>query len=84
MPFYRQKPIGKYIVDFYAPAVGLVVEVDGCQHLTTDHQFKDERRDQYLKDQGLEVLRFDNLQVLQETDTVMEIIFERVRQRLGE
>lgn len=24
--FYRQKPIGNYIVDFYAPAVRLVIE----------------------------------------------------------
>jgi very-short-patch-repair endonuclease len=27
--FYRQKPIGKYIVDFYAPRARLVIEVDG-------------------------------------------------------
>ena len=31
--FYRQKPIGKYIVDFYAPAVVLVIEVDGGQQI---------------------------------------------------
>ena len=31
--FYRQKPIGKYIVDFYAPAVALVIEVDGGQQI---------------------------------------------------
>ena len=31
--FYRQKPIGTYIVDFYAPKAKLVVEVDGPQHL---------------------------------------------------
>ena len=30
--FYRQKPLGDYIVDFYAPKVKLVVEVDGSQH----------------------------------------------------
>lgn len=30
--FYRQKPLGPYIVDFYAPAAKLVVEVDGSQH----------------------------------------------------
>lgn len=30
--FYRQKPLGGYIVDFYAPAIRLVVEVDGSQH----------------------------------------------------
>jgi len=27
--FYRQKPIGHYIVDFYAPAAKLVIEIDG-------------------------------------------------------
>jgi len=26
---YRQKPIGPYIVDFYCPATGLVIELDG-------------------------------------------------------
>ena len=31
--FYRQKPIGNYIADFYPPAVKLVVELDGAQHL---------------------------------------------------
>ena len=30
--FYRQKPIGEYIVDFYALKAKLVVEVDGSQH----------------------------------------------------
>jgi very-short-patch-repair endonuclease len=30
--FYRQEPIGDYIVDFYAPQVKLVVEIDGSQH----------------------------------------------------
>ncbi len=29
---YRQKPIGNYIADFYAPAARLVIEVDGSQH----------------------------------------------------
>ncbi len=31
--FYRQKPIGNYIVDFYAPRAKIVVEVDGSQHM---------------------------------------------------
>ena len=35
--FYRQKPIGNYIVDFYAPRVKLVIEVDGSQHLDGKH-----------------------------------------------
>ncbi len=31
--FYRQKPIGEHIVDFFAPKAKLVVEVDGSQHM---------------------------------------------------
>jgi very-short-patch-repair endonuclease len=30
--FARQKPIGWYIVDFYCPALGLVIEIDGGSH----------------------------------------------------
>jgi very-short-patch-repair endonuclease len=79
--FYRQKPIGNYIVDFYAPAVKLVIEVDGSQHLKTDGRLKDQRRDAELATRGLTVLRFDNLQVLQELEAVMESIFSVVCER---
>ena len=81
--FYRQKPIGNYIVDFYAPKVKLVVEVDGSQHLETDHAQKDAQRDAYLFSQGLLVLRFNNLQVLQELGSVVEVIFRVLTDRLG-
>ena len=73
--FYRQKPIGNYIVDFYAPQARLVIEVDGAQHLEEKHVLKDVQRDQYLKSQDLKVLRFNNLKVLQNIDGVMEVIY---------
>lgn len=78
--FYRQKPIGPYIVDFYAPATALAVEIDGSQHLETDAVKRDATRDEYLTKQGLQVLRFDNLQVLKETDAVLNVIDATVRQ----
>ncbi len=63
--FYRQKPIGKYVVDFYAAKAKVGVEVDGSQHLGGSQQDYDLGRDAYLRDQGLCVLRFTNLEVLQ-------------------
>ena len=48
--FYRQKPIGDFIVDFFAPRASLVVEVDGGQHWQEEHQEEDLRRDQALRD----------------------------------
>ena len=80
--FYRQKPIGNYIVDFYAPGVKLVIEVDGSQHLETDGRLKDQRRATELATHGLTVLRFDNLQVLQELEAVLERIFSVVCERV--
>ena len=72
--FYRQKPIGTYIVDFYAPKAKLVVEVDGSQHLSLDHGQNDAERDAYLAGARLRVLRFSNVQVSQELDAVVDVI----------
>ena len=80
--FSRQKPIGDYIVDFYAPRAKLVVEVDGSQHLLPDHLEKDAKRDAYLGDMGLRVLRFDSRQVLSQIDSVAEVITKAVSERL--
>ena len=82
--FYRQKPIGTYIVDFYAPKAKLVVEVDGSQHLGLEHRQNDAERDAYLTSEGLRVLRFSNMQVLQERDAVLEVIFRVLTERLGQ
>ncbi len=81
--FYRQKPIGNYIVDFYAPAAKLVVEIDGSQHLEVEIREKDLQRTRYLENEGLRVLRFDNLQVLSEIDGVVEEIFRVVEDVVG-
>ena len=79
--FYRQKPIGKYIVDFYAPKVKLVVEIDGSQHLQDDHLEKDRRRDDYLASLGHNVLRFNSREVLEESDGVVEVIYRMISEQ---
>jgi len=76
--FYRQKPIGNFIVDFYAPSAKLVIEIDGGQHFEEMHIEKDKKRDAELQRLGLKVLRFDNLQVLRFINLVIEMIFEEV------
>ena len=73
--FYRQKPIGDYIADFYAPLGKLVIEVDGGQHYEENYLQKDQERDFFMEQQGLKTLRFNNLQVLQSIDDVIDVIF---------
>jgi len=52
-PFYRQKIIGKYIVDFYCPKANLVIELDGGQHYSETGQEKDRTRDNVLREMGV-------------------------------
>ena len=77
--FYRQKAIGSYIADFYCPSVKLVVELDGGQHYTAEGRAKDEIRDKVLVDLGLSVLRFSDVDVLNNMDGVLSVLHERTR-----
>lgn len=79
--FYRQKPIGPFIVDFFAPGAGLVIEVDGSQHSEPDHLERDRTRDLCLAEEGLLVMRFNNREVLLEIDAVLELISKEIQRR---
>ncbi|MBN1161313.1 MAG: endonuclease domain-containing protein [Dehalococcoidales bacterium] len=72
--FYRQKPLGGYIVDFYCPKAKLVIEVDGGQHLTPGVIEYDRGRDEYMASMGLRMLRFINTDVIENIDGVVEVI----------
>jgi very-short-patch-repair endonuclease len=80
--FYRQKPIAGYIADFYCATAKLVVELDGSQHFLPEHKLQDEERDKLMAALGLLVLRFDNRQVLMETESVISIILAVVEKRI--
>jgi len=72
---FRQRPIDNYIVDFYCPSLGLVVEVDGSQHDTEEGVVSDSARSSIINKWGLTVLRFANKQVMDDfEDVVGEII----------
>ena len=70
--FRRQCPIGSYIVDFVCFDKKLIIELDGSQH--ADQVVYDLKRTQWLESQGFEVLRFWNNQVLNEIESVMNLI----------
>ncbi len=76
--FYRQKNIGDYIVDFYCPAVKLIVEIDGGQHYSEENIVKDEARDKFLDGLGFKVLRFSNRDIFKRMDGVLEEIYRRL------
>jgi len=75
---YRQKIIGNFIVDFYCPQAKLVVEIDGAQHYEGRGVESDAIRDDYLRAQGLKVLRFSNQDVLENTAGVLEVVYGQI------
>lgn len=72
--FNRQKPLGKYIVDFYCKALQLVIEVDGGYHFEEEQKVKDKERQSVLEDMGLHFLRFEDEQVRKDMDVVLRKI----------
>jgi very-short-patch-repair endonuclease len=75
---YRQKPIGRFVVDFYCPKAKLVIELDGGQHYSEAIQIKkDESRDRYMERIGLKVLRFSDKEVCENLTEVLEEIWNR-------
>ena len=83
LQFYRQRPLGNYILDFFAPKAKLVVEVDGTQHAEKTHAKKDKQRDEYLASLGIKVLRFNSREVLRNTEAVVGAIYEVIRKRVN-
>lgn len=79
--FYRQKPIGNYIVDFYCPKAHLIIELDGSQHYNQEGISKDGQRDKYLNDLGFIVLRFSDREVFTNINGILlkiEIILGKI------
>jgi very-short-patch-repair endonuclease len=79
LQFYRQRPIGKHIVDFYCPNAKIIIELDGSQHFEQKNLENDKIRDAYLKNMGLKVLRFNDLEVLKNIEGVIGKILMEIK-----
>ena len=79
---YKQRIIGRFIVDFYCASAKLVIEVDGSQHYAPQGMAYDEERSLFLSALGLEVLRFSNRDIDREFRGVCEQIDITIQNRL--
>jgi len=70
--FNRQKPLDRYIVDFYCKPLKLVVEIDGSYHFEEEQKVKDQERQQILEEMGLKFLRFSKQQIRKNMDIVLK------------
>ena len=72
--FWRQRPVGPYICDFVCLEATMVIELDGSQHVAQAPY--DANRDSFLRSNGFRVLRFWNGDVLRQTHSIVETIYE--------
>ena len=70
--FHRQKPIDKYIVDFYCHDLFLAIEIDGVSHFGKAEY--DEQRQSRLESLGVHFLRFADSDVKTNLDSVIGAI----------
>ena len=80
--FYAQKLVYGYICDFWCPACGLCVEVDGPHHFNPSRQVSDDNRDAALRRKGIMTIRFPAKSVMGNPDKIAAIIKARVKQRM--
>jgi very-short-patch-repair endonuclease len=74
LKFRRQHPFGPFIADFYCPAIRLIVEVDGDSHDMGDRPMRDARRDEWLREHGLRVVRFTAADVMKDVGSAVTAI----------
>ena len=77
--FRRQYSLGPYFADFICLPARLIVEVDGSQHADEEQAAHDARRTAWLASQNFRVMRFWNLDVLKNLDSVVDAIEAAVR-----
>ncbi|MDP2983192.1 MAG: endonuclease domain-containing protein [Candidatus Latescibacter sp.] len=77
-----QHPIDNYIVDFYCPALKLVIEIDGEQHYSEEGKVYDTERDGILSAYGLKVLRLKNEDVMEDFESVCKIIEKLAEEKI--
>jgi len=70
LKFRRQHPFPPYIVDFYCDDLRLIIELDGGQHT----EEKDFKRTEFLQNNGLQILRYWNNDVLKNIEGILEDI----------
>jgi very-short-patch-repair endonuclease len=76
LKFRRQLPLGKYIVDFVCLEKRLIIELDGGQYNAEVQRHYDRVRDQWLRSQGFQILRYWNNEIFDEWESIAEAIWK--------
>ena len=71
LQFRKQHPFGPFVFDFFCKAAGVAIELDGLAHDFGDNAARDERRDRWARQQGVETIRIAAEDVRRNLDGVV-------------
>jgi len=74
--FLRQKPLDRFIVDFYCAELSLAIEIDGESH--DDQKEYDGLRTESLNAYGVGVIRFTNREVEKDIEAVYQRLLDSI------
>lgn len=80
--FLKQKPIGRFIADFYCSKLLLVIEIDGRSHIGKNNY--DKGRDLEMSRRGIKTIRYSDKQVLDTLDEIIKNIDEVLNASLSQ
>ncbi len=84
MRWRRQFGVGPYILDFYCPQLHLCIELDGASHYTIQGSGNDLQREEWLlQEHGIRTIRFENKDIFDRHEGVIEHIREVTREILA-
>jgi very-short-patch-repair endonuclease len=82
LKFRRQHPAGPYVLDFFCSDAQLAIEIDGEAHERGDRPARDARRDAWLNEHDVAVLRIPAGDALTDLESVIRLVVTTARARL--
>jgi len=82
--FRRQHPVNIFIADFYCHEANLVIEIDGSIHDEIEQKERDNWREEVIRQYGLQIIRFSNDEILENTDKVIAqlgVVLSKIKRR---
>ena len=77
--FLRQKPIDRFILDFYCSKLLLAIEIDGESHKNKTRL--DLERDIFLEKFNIETIRYTNEQVFNDLENIKKDLIKKINLR---
>jgi len=72
--FEKWQSFGDYTIKFYCPSEKLAIELDGDTSLVPSEQIVEQKKEEFLSQQGVRIIRINDEEVLEAKEAVLERI----------